>query len=285
MELSVLHNKLNNGSIHPYVPFDPLRDVESDGQVYKDTIEYLQNYGAIGIKLYPPMGFRVYQNSELEFCHSNIENLGIKIDESLMKIYSYCHENEIPILVHTANSNYNLSCKDYVGRADPIYWDRVLEKFNNLRINMGHFAKHSLLGNMWSLTIRRLMLNYPNVYADFSHIERFDNEQYTNDFFYALNDFLNGGETGDRERLLTRFLYGSDWIMLAKERISKKYFLHLVERFDNEFGSQGDNAVRNNFIGGNAYKYLGLDHPKTIKRLITFYTINTIDKPNWLESV
>lgn len=285
MELSVLHNKLNNGSIHPFVPFDPLRDVETDGQVYTDTVEYIKSYGAIGIKLYPPMGFRVYQNSELKFCHSNIENLGMKIDKSLLKIYSYCHENEIPILAHTADSNYNFNCKDYKGRANPIYWEEVLKKFKNLRINMGHFATHSLLGNEWSLTIRRLMLAYPNVYADFSHIEGFDDKQYSKDFFIALDQFLNVDTTENRKKLLTRFLYGSDWIMLAKESISKNYFAHLVKYFDIEFGSQGNDTVRNNFIGGNAYNYLGLNNSKTTQRLKAFYIKNAIELPTWLESI
>ena len=83
---------------------------------------------------------------------------------------------------------------------------------------------------------------------------------------------------------MSRFLYGSDWIMLAKERISKSYFAHLVKLFDQEFNQSNNNEIRNNFIGGNAYLYLGLDKPKTVKRLKDFYNHNTIVIPHWLEN-
>lgn len=283
MQLSILHNKLNNGSIHPFVPFDPLRDVETGGQVYIDTVNYIERFGAIGIKLYPPMGFRVYENANIDFCRLDIDNLGAKLDESLMKMYSYCHKHDIPILAHTAHSNYNLKCEVHKGRANPIYWRKVLKKFNGLRVNMGHFATHSLLGNKWSRTIRHLMLEYPNVYADFSHIEGFGNPKYDNQFFSALHQFLDVGSEQKKQRLLSRFLYGSDWIMLAKERISKGYFAHVVKLFDQEFSQLNNNEIRNNFIGGNAFLYLGLDKPETVKRLKDFYNRNTIAIPQWLE--
>ena len=281
MDLYVLLNRLYKGSVHPFVAFDPLRDVETDGETLNKLKDIIANKGAIGVKIYPPMGFRVYENDGEEFCDSNISNLGNKLDQSLWNLYEYCEINEVPILAHTANTNTNGRCENYKNRANPIYWKIVLDNFNNLRINLGHFATHDLPGNDWSLTIRELMIKYPNVYADLSHIEDLSYDAYDKKFFNALQDFISGVDKPDQLKIQARLLYGSDWIMLAKEKISKNYFRHMLNQFDAYFTLE----IRNQFIGENAVNYLGLKSGKNRTRLDDFYKSHSIETPDWLKSL
>ena len=289
MELMKLITKYTGGRFHPYISYDPLRDIETrrEGETNGETFEYvkvaIEQQGAIGIKLYPPMGFRAYENTGQNFCDARTQSLGKKLDEALWGVYKYCNERQVPILAHTADSNYNSRCDGYSGRPHPKYWSKVLEAFPDLRINLGHFATHDYPDysrNDWIKAIRELMLNekYKHVYADLSHVEKLSSEPYRKKFFEHLANFLKDDDLENTAKLKSRLLYGSDWFMLAKEKISRRYFTHLVKQFDEYFGKE----TRNQFIGQNAVNFLGLKTGKNRERLEKFYSKQDISKPAWM---
>jgi len=281
-QMSIMPALVNysKGQVRPYVAYDPLRDVVANHKTGHDlypTLAIIKNaikeQGAIGIKLYPPMGFRVYNNKELadnQFCKldKSIQNIGAKLDKALSKLYQYCSEYDVPILAHTSRSVENTICTGrregpYYERANPAHWFEVLKLYPKLRVNLGHFAKHDYPGahNAWSMTIRELLLykdaasTRSSFYADLSHLEKIDDANYRRKFIEALTVYLGKKGSTERKVLMSKLLYGSDWSMLGKELINKE-FLHCIAEM---IEVVDDNEGRNQFIGSNAIHFLGLD--------------------------
>lgn len=280
MELMRLIARWSGGLVHPYVAYDPRRDVEKGGQALACVKKAIEEQGAIGVKLYPPMGFVALGNKGLEFCNSPDRKFGEKLDEALKGLYRYCEHQEIPLIAHMANSNYNGRCEPYKGRAHPKYWAEVLKIFPKLRLNFGHFGTHELPGGEWSRIMRGLMLDYEHVYADLSHVEEFNDSSYVQKFFVGLDEFF-GQEPKNRKLLQQRILYGSDWIMLAKETIGKSYFNEVVGEYGNHMGK----PARDQFVGENSVRFLGLASSKNRDRLMKFYRASNMQVPRWMQNV
>ena len=56
----------------------------------------------------------------------------------MMKLFEWCAANNVPIMAHTNNSNG--AGPGYGTRANPKYWQPVLQKFPTLRVNFAHFG-------------------------------------------------------------------------------------------------------------------------------------------------
>ncbi|HXY59880.1 MAG TPA: twin-arginine translocation signal domain-containing protein [Methylocystis sp.] len=145
---------LTNGRVHCYAPFDPLKQVayELGGFRYSplDIVSRaIQENGFIGVKLYPPMGFRPYGNADLA---SNFwdrdwippllrrADTGKRLDQALSALYEWCRRpgNDAPIMAHTAPSNG--PDKAFLRLTDPSCWESTVAAFPGLRVNFGHFG-------------------------------------------------------------------------------------------------------------------------------------------------
>lgn len=196
------------GELHPFVPFCPWRQVDDEARkvagdktalgLVRDAI---LNRGFIGVKLYPPMGFRPMNNKGLDADARNdgpdtvfpphfvkhsgpgkrfpySRNFGSLLDSALSKLYDLCVEHDVPIMAHCAYSRpawaVDLQGTTTSEFAAPLYWNEVLKesRWEKLRLNLSHFA-HGRREWRWDIGI--LMDRYPNVYADLSYFEKFVN--------------------------------------------------------------------------------------------------------------
>lgn len=130
---------------------------------------------AIGIKLYPPLGFTPCPEGQA--MHRYLE------------FYKWCIEEDIPVTVHCQKSSFTTTEGDALidNRTNPSNWEKLFDQHPELaalRINFGHFGgsdeliammkgihdadQRSHLNNSWTLTICRLLCKYRNTYADIS---------------------------------------------------------------------------------------------------------------------
>jgi hypothetical protein len=135
-------------AVHGYFGFDPLREIyfrESRGNERQSPLALarsaLTEHGFLGIKLYPPMGFRASRNAGPY--PSRIWNeLGgdpsRRLDAVLQDLYRLCVELDAPILTHAYASNG--ANKDFELRADPAYWLPVFRSYPTLRVCLAHFG-------------------------------------------------------------------------------------------------------------------------------------------------
>jgi hypothetical protein len=128
---------------------------------------------AIGIKLYPPLGFNPCPQDH---------------PEAYLDFYNWCIEKDIPLSVHCQKSSFcttqqQILCADEF--THPRNWERLIDTFpylQQLRINFGHFGGEFQIASLvkfgdntspvrlnedsWSSSIFRLLRKCPHTYAD-----------------------------------------------------------------------------------------------------------------------
>jgi predicted TIM-barrel fold metal-dependent hydrolase len=310
----VVLNDKYKGRIHPFVPFDPARELafrkkmaNPDGSrekygsfaIVKDAIE---NKGFIGVKLYNALGYRPDGNSAVDKKRRKIFRknrmiqysifTGKEIDGVLEELYRYCEREQVPITAHCVaggiESYYNASY-DF---GSPAFWHNVLKKHPALHLNLAHlgwngqecYTGKGTGGNKpWVKEICGMIAAYPFVYSDVAHHEvmvKSNKKEFVTDYTAMCKDFAGV--------LQRKLLYGIDWHVISRvdnyENFMKDYRALLR---DNDFFSQGE---LENFFGSNALSFLGLlplktgpdaSWTKNRMRLADFYKRNNIRPPQW----
>lgn len=293
--------------IHPFMAFDPLRQAlhikaggaESDSPLalVKKAIE---SEGFIGVKLYPPMGFRAFNNagagtdfpSHVRKPTALGKEPGKQLDDALAQLFTWCAVNHVPVMAHAANSNG--AGPGYGTRANPRYWLSLLKQpnFSNLRINLAHFGGFEEGGSpekSWEWSIGKSWQQSPGafLYADisyFSEILQSDAQK---------RKSLMAGWKALREQFpqsANRLIYGSDWVMLGREKgvapidlQAHKPYSALVADFLSSVGYSDDQIA--SIMWRNASRFLGLGAEEkplgTRARLEKFYSTEGINA-DWL---
>lgn len=229
-QIEELRNLAKRESILPFLAIDPRRALDSGKENLSRLFEqaFAQGEGAFfGIKMYPALGY-------------------LPSDYRLDEIFSLCEKYEIPIVTHcggetvstfktsivvfshdpnqpiTISRNTREEIAFYLN--DPAHWEKVLEKYPKLKLNLAHFGNWSPSASVDTRytdrieKIKELMHTYPNVYADFSYSLIYET---------AHDRFTE--ELAD-QTILNRTLFGTDyWVVLFKENIQKAQ----KEFFDN----------------------------------------------------
>lgn len=289
--------------VHGMVPFDPLRSVfwtkgrhsrfetpEFDPLTLAE--EALTKHGFLGLKFYPPMGFRATGNetNDARYPEAAVAALGLPqdtlgpaLDAAMKRAFDFCLRHDAPMLAHANNT---LSAGPRYGRrADPWFWIRALQDRPALRICLAHGG-----GFCWASKAPGLPAGQTSwEWAIGHHIRKNPAAHLYMDISYFSEALETGSRTGYIADQLTAWihhcdpevrhiLFGTDWIMLDKEAMSPVYgrkvmgFLtdacHLTE------------AQLNRLMWQNAMRFLGLDSGKTRDRLLAFYNGR---RPPWTQ--
>ncbi len=318
--LTEMIQRLHPGRCHGFVSFCPWRQAEDthhnaavgEGSprrretaldVVRDAI---LNRGFVGVKLYPPMGFLPLGNAAIPidgfpdaaaatpFAHE----FGLRIDAALHSLYTFCVENDVPVMAHTAPSNgagvFKLTEDKeiaYETRAHPRGWARVLAEpgLDTLKVNLAHFGNSPDAARTleWRESIGALMDAYPNVYTDLAHYPEMLMDNFTGTGQHCREasqiltpirkGFLSSEPGVKRAR---RMLYGSDWSMLSKEFYYADYLPVVAHMYRRKIYGVGAGAEQNAraFLSGNASRFLGLRNgDKARARLESWYSKHNLD--------
>lgn len=271
----------SGGRIQPFVGYDPLREVRSGGDPLAGSLrwakEAVEEYGAIGVKVYPPMGFRATGNAD----KADATDEDRALDDALAEFFGWCVEADVPVQAHCNRSNGASDGAEE--NAHPKYWRRVLERFPALRLNLGHFGGMDPIADdvqqSWAREIAGLMEDFEHVYADFGfHEVALDASD------ERIEKFLDGLEwlVDAYPALRERALYGSDWQMILIKENHESYLDQYSEIYSGRFGS----SATARFRGENALRFLGLDGAESGNRtrLVTFYRRHEMALPRWWRS-
>ena len=315
--------------VHGFVGFDPLRQALYDHHrrspadmdpmaVVRRAIEVKQivvgdstrtTGGLIGVKLYPPMGFRATDNRHLSDASFNEpaylrspdtglgSQIGGKLDAALSKLYTWCNANNVPIMAHTSHSFGPNS--EYEGRADPIFWADVIKQdaFAQLRINLAHFGHfnkavqyprpQNYVDECWEWTVGKILTSSAEVYADISSLGEILKTGSSRKIVECMKAFKEHFPNSDE-----RLLYGTDWSMIAQEErfpklFSSRPFPDLMTLFLRAVGY--DDAQIEGIMFRNAVRFLGLGKAEFEKfgekstrgRLERFYAAHNLSS-DWM---
>jgi predicted TIM-barrel fold metal-dependent hydrolase len=255
-DLAMLLAIVSDGRFMPFVAFDPRRDSESKGMALKAVQEAIEQGGAVGVKLYPPMGFQPSGN----LASLPIPGGGLPIETSLWDLYRWCADNGVPILAHTGEKNYAPNGEE---AADPENWRPVLEKYPDLRIDLAHFGGQTEPNSYkWQQTAIGLFGSFHNVYADVAClVPELDAPP---NYWPKLKT-----EVGGNRSIAGRLLYGSDWSLLsACVKTPAAFESTMRNTLQDVVGADQSLAV----FGNNAVAFMGLRHGQPARgRLDAFY--------------
>ncbi len=274
--------RLSSGRIHPLIAFDPLRDIKKSGESLRLVMAAAEK-GFVGVKIYPPMGFapfgNVTRNEPPQWSDGDFKKFAAELDDSMIRLFSFCQDKGFPVLAHANRTNG--PSREFEDLAGPIYWELALAKFPQLRVCFGHFGGEDGFARKspsleWQKGFIALMNKYEYTFADtayFAGILGADSGKQIADSLRVM--FKNGGD-----KIASRMLYGSDWLMLAREQGWGRYYERFRKVIKEIEGPNGKLSER--FFGKNALIFLGLAPlDLNYKRMETYYRRGKLPKPKW----
>lgn len=306
-------------AVHGYVGFDPLRQVLFDKGISQDynplqvVDDAIRLHGFVGVKLYPPMGFRAFENEQATCqTYPDIKSfqellngqpndpststcsprpadgsryVGRLLDGAMARLFDLCVKQSGSVIAHANDSNS--SGKDYSKRADPAFWLPVFKKWPTLNVclaHFGHFASVSdpskgkpLPESSWEWTLGGHLKANPAapVFADISYLTE----------IFGRSDVDLETYTATLKRWVKEFdpdcqhlMFGTDWTMLGLDKSYTTFSGSVHEYFRTKvfaYGDGKDDQRLKRLFSGNAARFLSLraDDPGR-KRLEAFYTRN-----------
>jgi len=280
-------------AVHGYVAFDPLRQLNFERKIDRRenpinlVREALTEYGFLGVKLYPPMGFRASGNldkPQQRYPEAVDAALGGRVGDGLNAaldlLYETCVDLHAPIIAHASASNE--AGPNYALRADPAYWLPVFERWPALHVCLAHFGSFAhqsaatpetpLPLGSWEYAFGDYIRRHPEspVFADLSFFTEIAGKSDAELSAYAdtLLKFMAACDPDCRH-----LVFGSDWIMLGNNKMAEGYAATVFEFFKTRCNF--DAAKLERLFSGNAARFLGLrDGDPTRDRLLKFYAAN-----------
>ena len=247
-----LRGKLGiNGVVLPMIAYDPRREDGDPRNNLADVQERVCRGEAIGIKLYPPMGFRPIRNAVPDW------------DVRLRQLYDWCCRKGVPITAHCSPAN---AVRDADGFAEAAEWGPVLDEFEGLRLNLAHTG--GLQDRDWNqraieFLAQQLALGR-HVFADVGNHDLTKRESLAGLFASLFRDVDTAARTFgvERSELFAQLMFGSDyWFLTANAR---------PEQFLPDYLAEAEAAIRQrmpaddvdrlieSFRGGAAIRFLQL---------------------------
>lgn len=273
---------LTNARFLPILAFDPRRQVEwkegnpDEPRPPLDLVDECLRRGCfVGLKLYPPMGYRPANNAERDKNPPNHDwhvPLGSEMDAVLDSVFDKCIQTGMCTMAHTNRSQ--ASDPDYLENGSPTNWRAALLRHPTLKINLAHFGGMEKKDDpeQWREGISCLMSDYAGVYADVADFTRITCRKTRNEYFRALKNWT---DTHHNTPLLRRLMYGSDFYMSGLSPGYDTYAENWIAAFQEHFPNNWKDLV-----GGNAADFLGLRHGKQRERLDQFTTTHNLS-PRW----
>ncbi|MCX7922664.1 MAG: amidohydrolase [Clostridia bacterium] len=195
-------------------------DLFSNMGGFEGDIDSVKSNYFAGIKLYPPLGFDPWPEDDEEEL------------EKVKYLYEYCCRKRIPITTHCNNGGFSVLDKKEARRyTSPARWEKVLQKYPDLKINFAHFGGQSeIMGIIpvreWFNTVLTLITKYEYVYADFSY--NGVNPKTYRDLRKAVHNLPDGA----KEKVLNRILFGSDFCVNLIDIDSYNEYLDKFSKID-----------------------------------------------------
>jgi hypothetical protein len=189
----------------------------------------IENGRALGIKLYPPIGFSPYPD----------EDVALK---KYLEFYDWCIEEQIPLTVHCQPGSYSVD-RDQDNVDEDAHGENWLKLFQHwesgkfkvngdireLRINFAHFSGEKCLRKLvksgrtrknsdyrWARALVQMLKTYPCAYADISAYDWSSRKEYKENFSRLIEMDVQGA-FGDGYPLIEKLMWGSDVPMVLDE--------------------------------------------------------------------
>jgi predicted TIM-barrel fold metal-dependent hydrolase len=217
-EIFALHYRVLQSHPDRFIVFggvDPRRGMAGFDLFKKGVFDY----GFRGMKLYPPMGYAIN-------------------DESLLPFYEICNQLQLPVLIHTGPSLPILHNEF----AQPATFQSILESYTNINFILAH------QGYRLKDPVIQQLIRLDNVYLDISGFQMLN---------YKADEIRENLKMIFLKNYNKKILYGSDWPLFNLFRPLNKDIDVLKAIFEEVKNDVPVNAL-NNVMHDNAKRVLGL---------------------------
>jgi predicted TIM-barrel fold metal-dependent hydrolase len=234
------------------------------------------DHGFVGVKVYPPMGWRPLRNTAtVDMTAAE----AVLLDGQLRAFYAWCQQDDVPVTAHANRSNY--ADPSFATFPGPAGWRAVLREFPGLRLDLGHFGGSRAVTSRtgWPWAMARLAAANAHVYADVGN-HRIHDSTVAAGYLDTLAEIYGTAATAG---MADRLMYGSDWFMVALLPDHERFLATYRSLYRARFGI----SRTRRFLGRNALRFLGFDDPgnKNAQRLAAFYARHAPGRePAWLAS-
>ncbi len=273
-------NRVNfkaKGQLLHFVAYDPFRGAKAMALVK----EGMSN-GAVGVKFYPPNGYRAAHNeippspnwwrssTAWKFWRAKYAKLDdARLDRATSDLFSFCETNRIPVFAHCTPVGFQ-AVRGYGTNCNPCYWEMALQEHPNLILCLGHaggsawWTATNATGGKYSPMdcdapygerVVELCLRYPNVFCEMAHLEEVLSTQGQDRIRGKLAQVLDRPSVDGSWKFGDKVMYGTDWHMMYSFHKRQEYLAQFRKIFD-------DGPLkpwRGKFFAGNAAKYLNLE--------------------------
>lgn len=221
MQLAALLSLLSGGYMLPLTAYNPWTHVK-EGVAYLDRIgQHITELGAVGVKIYPPMGFYPQGNAKLPPNPRNDVPSGRDLDSHLRAFFERCIDLGVPVMAHGNEScGYDEDADRFGG---PAGWAELINGLGTRSpmVNIAHFGGDNTQANSkdWSYAMAGLMMTPggERIFGDLGYWDALmtcdsKDDQRCVSALLRLNNLLK-----DYPGAAERIMYGSDWFMLSKQ--------------------------------------------------------------------
>ena len=224
MKLHLKISRLSDSYMLPVISYNPWSDVINHGRSL-ELVEEAIKAGFVAVKIYPPNGFRAWANEGVpEPPHAPT---GAQLDGALRRFWLKCESLQVPVIAHAAPSMGRDAAHDALG--GPAGWQALLEASfwtgdEAPRVSLGHFGGDSGAGgNDWTQGFADLMAKPRGrrLYADLAYWSDLECTTQGKDTCKSAEARLASVLTkpiGQGQLIADRIMYGSDWLMLSREK-------------------------------------------------------------------
>ncbi|MFM0356496.1 hypothetical protein PQR12_23630 [Paraburkholderia nemoris] len=255
MQLHALLSQMSGGYMLPLVAYNPWTDIEEDNSSFNMVRTAICDYGFIGVKIYPPMGFYPFGNATLPN-KSNESNQtrpdGALLDKKLLQMFTWCAANHVPVMAHSGESmGRDLESDEFGG---PLGWRELLTKLANAAdppvANLAHFGGGSKSGghqpNDWTIEFATFMKGEggKHLYGDLAYWDelRWCDSRHP-DCKTAKSRI--GDALAKNKGTAKRLMFGTDWHMLSREPDWPSYPRQVTANLRGALPSMDDFLYRN----------------------------------------
>ncbi|MBK1833156.1 amidohydrolase family protein [Roseibacillus ishigakijimensis] len=223
-----------------FVAYNPFRDHTEGGQpgsALRIVREAVEKYGASGVKIYPPSGYRPAANdiprkprplftrhpgAQWENRFGSLD--AAELNRRLAEVLDWCLENDVPVFTHAGHGEFEARKGYGEHHSHPKWWRAYLESKtpsgksrSGLRLCLGHAGGEEFwLGKKnysnWGQETLALCREFPHVYCEITInsfvVEPKDQAR----FGHRLTNLLQE-ETEHKNHFGDKLLYGTDWFL------------------------------------------------------------------------
>jgi hypothetical protein len=295
----------SGGRMSWFVAYNPYREhwpsTRPPGYDLRIVQNAVQNYGALGVKVYPPSGYRPAGNDipdpprafisskpreqwRARYTRNGTPITNEELDQQLLNLCLWCAANDVPIIAHCGQGEFEARKKYGVWMPDPQYWRELLQneqhaaQLRNLRLCLAHaggddawFRKFEENGT-WSSEVFKLCTEFPHVYCEFGiHSDIADptrRARFTENLHERIMKSREPSSDGTPQYDFGRkIMYGSDWFMPMATIADRSDYVRRFQQALLTGSLERDSQHYVNFFLGNALDFLNASQRSTDPRL------------------